>query len=373
MAGQETNGVNGLPPIYFYISEFCWIPVDIDAALTNSEVALKAFSYGPGCWTLQTYLRLKAIGFPCELVRKLPEKGIVLAHRDCLFDELQPRSKVLLICLQADREHPHPYAQLHVVQNPTHTRLIRNSFFIPLWIQPGLIPRDATRGDRFETVAFFGAPENLAPELQAPAWRKQVAAFGLNWQVRSRDRWHDYSDVDAVIAVRDFEKSAFPIKPATKLFNAWHAGVPAILGRESAFRSECRSQLDYLEATSPEEVVSALQRLRDDQELRRAMVANGQQRAEETHPDRLVEVWSSFLTQVAVPAYERWCRTSRLERLSFLSQRYGATLPQRLLARGVAHEVRHLFTLARLSSWWRSLRSFRKWRSLAPKKLETKA
>lgn len=348
---------NRLPPIYFYISESCWVPVDIDVALTSTEVALQAFSYGPGCWTLQTYLRLKASGFSCEFVRNMPEEGIVIAHRDCLFDELQPQRDLLFICLQADREQPHPYAQLHVVQNPTHTSLIRDSFFIPLWVQPGLIPRDATRGDRFETVAFFGAEENIAPELKTPDWQEQVAALGLSWQIRSRDRWHDYSDVDAVIAVRNFEESAFTIKPATKLYNAWHAGVPAILGRESAFRAESRSQLDYLEVTSQEDVLKALQWLRDDQALRQAMVANGQQRAADTHPDRLVEVWCYFLTQVAVPAYDRWCRASYLERLLFLIRRYFATLPQRLLTGGLGYEFHHVLTLVRLSQTWRSLRS----------------
>jgi hypothetical protein len=354
-----------LPPIYFYISEFCWIPVDLHAILASPEIPLEVFSYGPCSWTLQTYLRLKASGFPCEFVRQLPRKGIVLAHRDCLLDEVQPSSELLLICIQADRDIPHPYAQLHLVQNPTHTHLIRDSYFMPGWIQPGLIPRDPARGDRFETVAFFGAPENLAPPLKDPAWQAQVAALGLQWQVRSRDRWQDYRDVDAIVAIRDFEQCPHTIKPATKLYNAWHAGVPAILGHESAFRAERQSQFDYLEATSLQETIAALQQLRDDPALRQAMVKNGQQRAKETQSEQLAARWQHFLTQVATPAYEQWCAASTLSQSAFLVQRYFASMPQRVQSQGVLHELRHLLKLAQFPQWLRSLRQFK----LRPKPL----
>jgi hypothetical protein len=37
---------------------------------------------------------------------------------------------------------------------------------------------------------------------------------------------------------------------AIKLYNCWHAGVPAVLGAESAFRANRRSDLDYLEVQS---------------------------------------------------------------------------------------------------------------------------
>lgn len=309
------------PPIYFYLSQLCWVPVNIQAALSNAEIPINIFSYGPCCWTLQTYLHLKAAGFPCQFVRKLPKQGIVLAHRDCLPNRLKPGRELLLVCLQADRKQAHPYAQLHIVQNLEQTKRIENSHFIHHWIQPGLIPRNLARGNRFENIAFFGTPENLAPELSTPTWQEQIAALGLNWQVVHRDRWHDYSQVDAILAVRDFTGKTYPTKPATKLQNAWHTGVPAILGNESAFRAERKSELDYLEVNSVEDLLTALRRLRDDQVLRQAIVNNGWQRAQETQTEQLVNDWCQLLTQIVVPAYEQWCSISESAQFAFLAQR----------------------------------------------------
>ena len=270
-------------------------------------------------WTLQTYLRLKADRFPCELVKQLPEEGIVLVHRNALraHDRLKP-NRILLICLKADGI-PYPYAQLHVVQNPLDKS--PRSYYLPHWTQPSLVPRHPERGDRFETIAFFGHEDNLATELQHPDWEKQLHRFGFNWQpILNRNHWNsdrfidnrsnDYSQVDAVVAVRRFNcrqhHRQYINKPATKLYNAWLAKVPALMGCESAYQAERRSELDYLEVSSVDELLLALKRLQNDLELRRAMVNNGQIRAQAVHPSKVTAQWRSFLSDVAVPAYYRW-------------------------------------------------------------------
>lgn len=280
-------------------------------------------------WTLQTYLRLKADGFPCELVGTLPGEGIVLAHRDSLPYNLQPGSKLLIICLKADREL-HSYAQLHVVQNLQETftgsTLFGNRYYIPHWLQPGLISRDPARGDRFENIAYFGLPSNLAPELNEPSWYEQLSELGLRWQVIERDYWHDYSNVDAVLAVRRLSDKGDDRnwKPPSKLLNAWHAGVPAILGCESAFQAERKSELDYLETASLDDIMLALKHLRDDKALRHAMVENGRIRAKETQHAQLSKRWYIFLTEVAIPTYERWCSASTWTQQIFLKRCYVA-------------------------------------------------
>jgi hypothetical protein len=53
----------------------------------------------------------------------MPADGIVVAHRDFLPNNLRPSRRQLLVCLLADRNRagskgPHPYSQIHVVQNP---------------------------------------------------------------------------------------------------------------------------------------------------------------------------------------------------------------------------------------------------------------
>ncbi|MFB2919453.1 MULTISPECIES: glycosyltransferase [Aerosakkonema] len=144
----------------------------------------------------------------------------------------------------------------------------------------------------------------------------------MRFQIVNRDRWHDFSDIDAILAVRSFDEQYYTSKPATKLYNAWHAGLPAILGRETSFQTERKNELDFIEVTSVQEAIAALVRLRDDKNLRHAMVENGRVRAEETQPENLVKRWRNFLTDVAVPAYERWCSASNLSRQTLLQRQY---------------------------------------------------
>lgn len=293
------------------------------------------FGIGIYAWSLQTYLRLQADNFPCELVGELPTEGIVLVHRNCLraHHNLKPGPKLLLICIKAELKQ-YIYAQLHVVQNPLEMLLLKDSYYLPHWPQPGLIPRDLRRSDRFENVAFFGHEANLAPELMHPSWQKQLDALGLRWQpVINRNRWDDYSEIDtrwndyskidAIVAVRSFDRQqSFQTKPATKLYNAWLAGVPAVLGSESAYQAERKSELDYLEVASPTDVISALKRLRDDPALRRAIVSNGQVRAQAIQPSSLTARWRNFLENIAVPTYSRWCAKPRWLQQMLLARSY---------------------------------------------------
>ncbi len=276
-------------------------------------------TFGMYASIIQTYLYLKDAGFPCELVTEMPTEGIVVAHRRSFPFHQQPNSKLLMICYKANYD-PHPYAQLHVVLNPNDVRA--GYHFIPHWRQTGLIPRDPERGDRFENIAYFGLRGNLAPELRDEQWEKIVQSLGLSWRVVEPEQWNDYRDVDAIVAVRHFENQDFTYKPALKLYNAWHAGIPAILGRETSFQAERKSDLDYLEVTSLEQTIASLKRLRDDAALRRAMVANGHVRAQATTPAQLTSEWKTFFQEVAIPVYEQWCAASPFKRRSFLFEHY---------------------------------------------------
>jgi hypothetical protein len=74
--------------------------------------------------------------------------------------------------------------------------------------------------------------------------------WGLAWRLVPRQHWHDYSDVDVVVAVRSFDHN----DPPSKFHNAWHAGVPAVL-RESAYQANRKRDLDYLEVSSADDVM----------------------------------------------------------------------------------------------------------------------
>ncbi len=285
--------IERLPSIYFYIPQsephFADLPSTIEGYWPQL-MGVRQLHAPPGRynWTLQTYLYLRAGGVNCQLTGTLPREGIVVTHRDFLADAIRPGPRLLLVCLLADRGAPemwlagagrHPYAQLHLVQNPQDALVARPSLlwesrYLPLWPQPGLIPRDAARGDRFEHAAY------------------------------------------------------------------WHAGVPAVLGRESAYYSQRRGALDYVEVTSAEDALLALRRLRDDVGLRRAIVANGRMRAAELTPDRLVQLWRNFLYHHAIPAHERWCAAPRSARHLFFARR-----------RLVNYRATAFRTIRRVRSW----------------------
>ncbi|MET0656934.1 MAG: hypothetical protein ABW110_02105, partial [Steroidobacteraceae bacterium] len=97
---------------------------------------------------------------------------------------------------------------------------------------------------------------------------------------------------------------------ATKLYNAWLAGVPAILGPEIAYRHLRRSELDYIEVNSAAEALEAIERLRSDHLLYQAMIDNGVRRAEEFTVGRLTREWTSLLfdTLPAAAAIDRRVR-----------------------------------------------------------------
>ncbi len=309
--------MSDLPPIYFYLPQKDWL----DNMPEQPDVYWEQFGKGIYCWTLQTYLYLKADGFPCTLVGTMPDEGIVIAHRDSFPYKLRPTPKVLMVCIKPDR-NPHPYAQLQVVQNPQDAKNLRNSYYIPLWRQPGLIPRSSERGDRFENIGYFGINSNLAPELKAASWSKQLEELGLNWQIIPRNRWYDYSNIDAVVAVRNFQQQDYTQKPATKLYNAWQAGVPAILGKESAFQSERKNEFDYFEVSSVEDAINVLKRLRNNPQLCEKVRENGKVRGQEIEPQNVVRQWRSFLKDLAIVEYQEWCSSSRLMKQLYLQRCY---------------------------------------------------
>lgn len=161
-----------MPLIYFYIPRSSHWPDGLPATIEDYWPWISAqadlATDGKFSWTLQTYLYLKADGFSCEIVRELPSDGIVLAHRDFLSEQIRPGPRLMLVCLLADKKPPpfrgpHPYAQIHIVQNSNDEWLstpctLWPAYYMPQWRQPRLIARAARRGERFENAAFLATP-----------------------------------------------------------------------------------------------------------------------------------------------------------------------------------------------------------------------
>ena len=230
-------------------------------------------------WLYQTWLLLKKNGVDCQLCTYLEEEGIIFLVGATLDTWRRPPKTSFFVDIVSDGV-PHPGADLHLVQNKTYADLLNNALFMPHWPQPYLVKRDPLRGDRFENVAFFGDPYNLASEFHSAAWSNLLSnELGLTFHIHGANRWHDYSKIDCAIALRNFSDSIHLNKPGAKLYNAWLAEVPFIGGRDSAYAADGEAWKNYLMATSVPETFAHLKRLQMHPELRTKLVEEGLKRS----------------------------------------------------------------------------------------------
>ena len=118
---------------------------------------------------------------------------------------------------------------------------------------------------------------NLANELKTKEWKYKLKKLGFSWFIAPKEKWHDYSNIDLTISVREFgenNRTENPLfdpdsKPPSKLINSWLAGVPAILGQESAYQNLRQNPLDFIEVRSKQELVQSLIEIRENKELYR--------------------------------------------------------------------------------------------------------
>ena len=267
------------------------------------------YSTGVHVWVGQTYARLKRAGYPVVLTDKVPTSGILVIHADHIGEVLRRRSlfsNLTLVVARADRP-----AQIHadyeIVQNAFSAQN-SNTFHVQHWPQPGLVKRDVARDSKVENIAFKGVIGEMAPAFASAEWEESLRSEGMEWRTDAvacggndanyQVNWNDYSDVDVVVALRKDTSHTHTKKPASKLINAWLAGVPAILGPEQAYRELRQNELDYIEASSPEEAHAAIVRLKNDPVLYKAMVQRAQERARQVTAENCVESWAHLLFTV---------------------------------------------------------------------------
>lgn len=273
---------------------------------------------GDRIWILQTFLRLKARGLPVELVAELPSapSGLLLYHskHEKHVLRLSRVEEQVLVGIRADNRQPLA-AEFEVLQNGRWADGVRR-FFVPHWPQPGLLPRDPARGDRIEVASFKGYLANLEKGFLTPEWEAWLGSRGIRWRLDAIDfarrasdadllRWADFREVDLFVAVRPPERKLRFAKPASKLFNCWLAGVPALLGVEYAARELRRDPLDYLEVPDAEAARAAVERLRADPGEYRARVEHGRVRGREFAPESIAARWQELLFETLPPRAAR--------------------------------------------------------------------
>ena len=265
-------------------------------------------------WILQTVYHLRRNGYPAELTNEIPESGIVIGHSYELPRNLRPTGKLFVVSVQADFR-PHPYANADIVQNPVQARdefAGRRRYYMTHWPQNGLIPRDESRGEAFENLSYFGVgTDGSVRDEEFKKWLKENGFnFILGWKPSS---WLDYSNADAVVALRN-TRHLHSHKPATKLYNAWAAGVIPIMGPESAYWCLQKSDLDFVRVRNTEEIKKALLSLREDPKLRRRIIENGRERARHFTLERTARRWIDLLEVNLLADANIWFRTPAWKR-----------------------------------------------------------
>jgi hypothetical protein len=208
------------------------------------------------------------------------------------------------------------FADIEVVQNAASADGAR-AFHVPHWPQPGLLPRDPGRGDVLRTLLFPGTSQNLHPGFRAQPWQDFLQKRGLEFRCHyatpqgAPPAWHDYRDIDVMLAIRPSGATLVRNKPAWKLFNAWLAGVPAILGPESGYRELRERPLDFIEATGPDDAMAAIDRLRSEPGLYAAMVDNGRTRGCAYTDAATEQAWRNLDADVLQPAWRELQRVPR--------------------------------------------------------------
>lgn len=279
------------------------------AVATGAITAATAerFRGGRNSWIAQTYVRLRQplaeLGIEAEFGHRFIPGGLCIAHRDDLNDFLSGAHRSFLVGVRADRP-PLLGSQLEIVQNDLQPDNERRAY-LPLWSQPGLLPRAAARGSVIRRIGYLGRASSAPAWFYCPQWRGELARRGIDFVIRDSG-WHDYRDLDLVLAVRDEAPTMLAHKPATKLYNAWCAGVPALLGPEPAFLRLYGSDLDFRRVQTPAEVLAVVDTLRAEPARYQAMVEHGRQRGTAFADTALTGHWLSFFRQRALPAYRQW-------------------------------------------------------------------
>lgn len=292
-------------------------------------------------WTWRTYYHLLQSGFPCKLVDFLPLEGIIFSASCNLPILFKPNAKQFIISCVADSP-PLFFAQCQVFQSASQAALWQSNYifphvtFSPHWPQPGLLKRSLERGNSFINLSYFGASNQLDLSLQTRDTINKFKKIGVTLNYNFQN-YYDYSNTDCVFAIRKFNQNIVLHKPASKLINSWLAGVPAILGKESAYQELRTSKFDYIEVDSINEMINATIELKNDKLLRDAMFQNSIEKSEEFTIESLTSRWASFLFDEIPALYDSWRSLSWIARSHFYNKQFTKRANISL-----KHKVKHL-------------------------------
>jgi hypothetical protein len=248
---------------------------------------------------LQPYLLIKSRMQGCRVSGEFDPDAVNIATGQHLLRPAKGRPFVVSVRNDFPRRR---WVNLEFVHNKA--QLGPNAFWVPHAPQLGLIPRDPARGETFATVGYMGRPVNfvrfrglwqagfgtISEEIE-----NLCASLNLKLVMRGADTWHDYSDLDVVLGIRDFSGRPFHNKPAVKLVNSWIAGTPFIGGPDSGYLDVGEPYWNYLRVSTAGDLARALELLRKDPALRARLVERGKEAVMHYGFEETAQRWITLL------------------------------------------------------------------------------
>ncbi|MFN8830301.1 MAG: glycosyltransferase [Labrys sp. (in: a-proteobacteria)] len=269
-------------------------------------------------WVVRTYYQLGLAGARVTTSPSPRRDSInIVSVRD--FGRKDRPIDAFIVIPRGDAHDP-KLADFVIEQNAQNPETSTRSS-VPHWPQPGILPRDPSRGFRVDRVSFKGRTNNLDEGFRSQAFIDDLSKLGIQLELDTIDgllgshNWNDYRQCDAVIAVRNMRGNTASAKPASKLVNAWHANTIPMLGPEPAYRELKRSTLDYIEIYNPGDALRALKLLNANPALFEKIVENGRVRCQEFTDERITQRWIELLNGPVSDAFEHWKRKGLVEKL----------------------------------------------------------
>ena len=302
--GEERSVAPAVPLAFIHSESATWRKFEGDMPHLMRHLHPGHFRDGRDHVIAQPYLYLRGAGHDVCLTDALCSYAINIMHVDDLINYNEAWAHFVVV-VQNDR--PPPFVgNLCLVPRAGLVRRT-DQHYIPAFVQHGLIPRDGDRGREIRRIGYIGSPRNLVPELQTNAFTEALKRRGVELVIKSsRWHWHDYSDLDLIVAMRPGAAMGYEYKPPTKLINAWASGTPALLYPEPGYEELRTGGDDYIEVRSVEDVLAAIDQLRQDPARYVRMLERCRCRAAEFSPDASIRRWLAFNRDTLQPAYGQW-------------------------------------------------------------------
>lgn len=270
-------------------------------------------------WVWPLFCQLKMRGWSVSFSYELKKGAVNIVHGEVARWQLKATDfvKYFVVVARADFR-PFPYGQFEIVQNKK--TCVVGRVYMPHYPQPGLISRDPKRGEDVLNICFAGVIQN---SVDTSRLEQDLMKVGCRFVFRGVGQWQYLHDVDILLGVRSLSKKTYDSKPPTKLFNAWHAGIPFIGGYDSAYEQVGIPGENYLRVSSYDELIGAILQLKSNRLLYRQLRENGRVAATSYTPESITDMWTRFLEKEVCPAFMKWSDrrikpiTSRLKGLAF--------------------------------------------------------